>query len=513
MDLREPFSDVIAGLAASRLVPRRVIGRYSPFEMHLRTDFLTPDGAPYKWQEIQARLGRTAAHARAPGLVPVRYTWHKVYAMTGVPGAEAAHREWTFARGQAFGSVLLHSEVGPSRPDGGSDRPGAVPDQPQTGHLPADPGVDQPAAFDVCYPDLPKAPAVDLLLVLSWDVVTFEMICSQVATSTGLGETGVPADIDRLSGTWATLSFSDPAVNAVFQNSTMTAMKLGYGVIAGRPVASYGFRCLDCKLISGGRTAAQRGHSSYWGTLHVDMGTGDLVTGEFTEMIVALLVGMGSKPTAIQRRRRVSIRAEAAEYGWAPLHDTAGRSAGHFPVGATGSQIAGRSRPAEPGGSPPASNREPAALTDKALLDDAIGTVKNVEMYVRAHTDTLDYLPDGLGPLASMGFESLVGNSPHVQLRRLRALQAELMDWKCGDIGAASGVYAGISSYRMELEGIIAYCEMATSQIDRLRIRDPATVQTIRMRMTTLRDELGRLCAMIDRLEAAHAAAARGSTA
>src|SRR5205807_1328726 len=129
---------------------------------------------------------------------------------------------------QSFTSLLLHTEL--------DDVPAPMPD------------FDGPACstMDIAYPELPKSPAVDLLLMLSWDVVTFEMMATHLTTTPELREVGGRADLERMSGTWAELQFSDPGATALFKSARATARHLGYGRCAGRPSVVFTSTCLDC---------------------------------------------------------------------------------------------------------------------------------------------------------------------------------------------------------------------------------------------------------------------------
>jgi hypothetical protein len=87
------------------------------YQISMRNDFLTPRGTPYKWQEVTAAISRTVTGTAARTVVPVTYEWQHVSSRTGTssrsgkPDSSTESREWGFARGQSFRSVLLHTEV------------------------------------------------------------------------------------------------------------------------------------------------------------------------------------------------------------------------------------------------------------------------------------------------------------------------------------------------------------------------------------------------------------------
>lgn len=118
---------------------------------------------------------------------------------------------------------------------------------------------------EVRYPELPKSPAVDLLLVLSWDALLFEVMCTHLGTTSTLDRTGVAVNLERHSGTGGALQFSNPGTAAFFCNSQMSAIKQGHCVRGGRPTAVYTFDCLGCELTTRSGPTVQQGRSSYRG--------------------------------------------------------------------------------------------------------------------------------------------------------------------------------------------------------------------------------------------------------
>ena len=295
MTPRSALTDAVAGLSAPYVIGRRTIDPAAPsrFAATMRNDFMTPRGTPYKWQDMRGTLTRTVRADTTPTVAQACYTWEDVAARTGRNGASpeaVAWTDWKFARGQTFSTILLHSDVSG----------GYIADDEQAGW----------GMSDVRYPDLPKSPAVDLLLMLSWDVLLFEVLCTHLGTAPMLDRTGVTVDLDRHSGTGGELLFSSPDTSSYFRNNTMNAVKVGYCVRGGRPTGIYSFDCLDCELTTRAGPTVQKGRSSYWGSVQIDLFSGDLLTGEFTEVIVGTFADGNGKELPIYRRRLVRLQAE-----------------------------------------------------------------------------------------------------------------------------------------------------------------------------------------------------------
>jgi hypothetical protein len=431
-----------------RLPGRRVVDPTVDRRFHasMRNDFLTPRGTPYKWQEVTASVRRTVVGGGVPTVVPVRYGWERVAARTGDRHTATESREWTFARGQSFQSMLLHTEAGAT----------GMPE----------PTVDTPVALDVSYPRLPRSPAVDLLLMLSWDVVTFEMMCTHLITTPGLREVGGRAELERISGSWAQLRFSDPGAVAVFRNARATAELLGHGRFAGRPSAVYATRCLDCVLDVASGPMTQRGRSSYWVTVQVDLETGDLLCAEMTEMIVATLTGPDGRKVPVQKRRTVRMWVDNADEKATPT--AAGGAAG---------------------------TAEPADITA------ALGTAERVAEYVRWQIASLRYLPTGMADLALMGYRSVVGTDMAGTGAQVASLLAGLRAMADGEPGAEAAVRRAVPEHRRHLEGLLAFGQIAADGQTRFLAPDPTHHAATRERLAAAGHDLTALLALLEQLE------------
>ena len=345
----------------------------------MRNDFMTPRGTPYKWQDMRGTLTRAVRPGTTPTVAQACYTWADVAARTGKDGAAldgVPWTDWTFARGQSFSTILLHSDVSG----------GYVADDEQAGW----------GMTNVRYPDLPKSPAVDLLLMLSWDVLLFEMLCTHLGTAPMLDRTGVTIDLDRHSGTGGGLLFSSPHTSSYFRNNRMNAAKVGYCVRGGRPTAVYSFDCLDCELTTRAGQTVQKGRSSYWGSVQIDLFSGDLLAGEFTEVIVGTFADGSGKELPIYRRRLVRLVTEDG-----------GEPAPRPTIAASAVKAA-----------------------DPALVAEACDRAVRVYAKVRSMLGSLHDIPSEVAPLADIGFRSFVGTDYDGALANLAELRDALAAWE-----------------------------------------------------------------------------------
>jgi hypothetical protein len=310
---------------------------------------------------------------------------------------------------------------------------------------------------------------VDLLLMLSWDVVTFEMMCTHLITTPGLRDIGGRAELERISGSWAELQFSDPGAVAVFRNARATAEHLGYGRFAGRPSAVYTTRCLDCALDVRSGPITQRGRSSYWVTLQVDVETGDLLCADMTEMIVATVAGQDGRKVPVQKRRTVRMWVDGPD-------DDPGR-------------------PPTPSTAGPTSRAEP---TDVA---EAIHLTERAADYVGWQIASLRYLPEGMADLALMGYRSVVGTDMAGSSVQIASLLDGLRAVAAGVPGADAAVRPELPGHRRHLEGLLAFGQIAVDGQARLLVPDEANHAATRERLNAAGHDITALLAQLERLE------------
>lgn len=468
--------DAAAELATRHHAGRRVLDPTvaRPFHLIVRDEFLTPRGRVYKWQEVAAELDRVVLGGMAPTIAPLRFTWRTLRSHTGGLKQPAREREWTFARGQSFDAMLTSTELS-------APVPAAAPQ--------AELGTD---FVVIGYPGLPKSPAVDLLVLISWDVVTFELLCTQLVASPDLREAGAQAELDRISGTEAQFAFSDPGAVARFRNARTTAEHLGYGSAAGRPTAVYATRCLDCRLDVRSGPLTQRGRSSYWITLRHDLETRDLVSAQMTEIIVAVLADEDGREIPVHKRRTVRV--------WVPAPGEAAPEPSAAPEAAT----------AEKPRSQSSTSRKQSAETpgaanpvDADALGEAVRLASLICEHVAWQVGWLDHLPEAVSTLTLKGFRNLVGSELPEAHTQVSALRAELRAAMTAGSLLSGTLRATLPEHRRWLEGLIAFGQLAVEGNDRFGdLVDEATRTYIHERIGSLRTNLTGLLAILSRLEA-----------
>ena len=165
--------------------------------------------------------------------------------------------------------------------------------------------------IELDYASLPKAPAVNLLRVLSWDVITFDMFTSQLGTLAELNQLGATTEVTAMSNTLGQFDFPQYSPASFFKNGTLTATCVGYGVWKGKPCVIYEYSCgrseFDVHAEPEVASLKQQGSSFYSGKLWLDIESGDLAAGDMTETIIATVIRSDKKVVPVQKRRRVCV--------------------------------------------------------------------------------------------------------------------------------------------------------------------------------------------------------------
>lgn len=274
-------------------------GDRAAFHIAMQADYLTARGERTKFQHLEAEYTREVTDIMFDVVARTRYVWDRVL-FTSVTGTEEPQQiEWTFARGQRFRFVLLappaaqylSSDLAKRDPDGESVRKEIA---------------KREGLVEVAYADLPRTAAVDLLVMLSWDVVTFENLLSHLMAEPGLQRVGARCELGGLSGSSTQLGLSQYR-ETLFCNGTVTAEFQGYGRAAGRPCSIFTFEATPSQLQVGtdGGEVRQEGTSFYSGRLLLDVESGDVCAGHMVESVVAVTMQVSGKPKATNVRRHV----------------------------------------------------------------------------------------------------------------------------------------------------------------------------------------------------------------
>lgn len=425
------------------------------FSIAMHNSFLTTQGETYRWNRLVARYLRSANGPSAGTMAARSYAWETVTFEQGDAGS-AETIDWTFARGAQFRALLIGVE-GDMRIAPGSASSWR--------------GGPEVLSFDLAYATLPKAPAVNLLRLMSWDVVTFEMLTSQIGTLTDFARHGESRIIERLSNAWTRLDFAEYASTSSFKNGVLSATLLGYGVWHDQPCALYAFSCdcsrLDVHADPNVADLAQRGSSFYAGKLAINVENGDIVAGDMLETIIATQIQHG-KHLPVQKQRRVEL-AVAPASGDQDRHDTSDVS---------------RAWVTHPFADAPIAKLQP-------LCTQALQQSRSIEVFVAEHQLGFQSLPTSLQTLGAQGFQIMTGKTmseQHYMILELIAILKALIE---GTDPHADVVFrTHYASIRVALEGFALYLQLAPEEAVRMQLIAPDALDRLTSTMRAAEEQV-----------------------
>ncbi len=154
------------------------------------------------------------------------------------------------------------------------------------------------------YADLVNVPAVNLLSMLTWDVIMFEALGGAVALD-GPVDYESTGTIDALSHVQVDLGFQGCRPNhSLFQNGPLISSLLGFRVHGGRPAAVWeysGWGRLDVEKSRDG--IRQEGESYFVGKVVLDTDNGDLLRAEMLELLTSAVSRADGKLVPMHKRR------------------------------------------------------------------------------------------------------------------------------------------------------------------------------------------------------------------
>ena len=163
-----------------------------------------------------------------------------------------------------------------------------------------------------------KVPAVNLLTMLTWDVLMFEEL-NGIFVTRGAGRFGQLSSVDAMTDAHVHLNFQGYGTErSTFQNGEVLSTPLGVSLINGEPAVGVEFRGAGrLNVARSGDGAAQEGESYFFGKVHLDLGNADLVSGDMTELLTVAVKNRRGRLIPLQKRRFVRLaKLKDGSTGW-----------------------------------------------------------------------------------------------------------------------------------------------------------------------------------------------------
>jgi len=436
------------------------------YAIEMSIDHLTPKGKVCKREVLSARYVRTILDAVVEFVAPVKYVWEWVTFCYGQNPAAMKSVDWKFAKDQSFRSFFLLSNSGWEHP------------YPAESASTDDPVWEQ-ARIELDYASLPKAPAVNLLRLLSWDVLTFDMLTVQLGTLAELNRIGAATEVTTVSNTLAYFDFPQYSPSSFFRNGTLTATCVGYGVWKGKSCIVYEYQCgrseFDVHADPAVANLKQQGSSFYAGKLWLDVESGDLAAGDMTETIIATLIRSDKKAVPVQKRRRVCVeRLEETESSAERWDDRA-----------------------------VALQAESRGMDVKEAAQRALEFSPRLAQFVARNEKEFDDLSAALRTIARMGFQSLAGQSikdwEQTADNLTCLLEQIVLDAASQASKAFQEQYPGLQNLLVKF---VAYTRVALDESHRF-YNDPKILHEVAEMMQQGRADLNALISALDDLNEA----------
>lgn len=270
------------------------LGKEAQYLITMNNHYISPKGQVIKTQSLSAGYKKVFQTSLTPKSAVCTYTWGDVQFHSHKWNGDAVDSSWTFAKGETFSNLVTFPEKIKSIPK----------DKEYKGEI----GID--------YSHLASTPTVNLLYMLSWDVIGLEEMASHLArTSESISGVGQFTEVSTISDIRAYMQFGGCKDNSFFDNGQFEMAYLGLSMCNGHLGALYEYRCFGKLEVNNAKNKAnaqsQKGTSYYFGKVLVDIESGDLLRGDMIELVSGVTVNKEGKLVPQQKRRFVQLELAA----------------------------------------------------------------------------------------------------------------------------------------------------------------------------------------------------------
>lgn len=260
------------------------------YRFSMENDFVSPTGRVLRRQRFTADYTRRLVGALSARTALFGFTWTRVEfaAASADPSRTAAQApiRWSFAEGRTF---EYHRPF-------------------PTASVPGGGGADRAPEFRIgdWYADLARLPSVNLLVMATWDVITFEALAGTLACE-GLGEYGVRRPLSTMDDAQVHFDFKGFALeDSTFSSGAVVSHPTGLTLVGDTVCAGAAFQGVG-RLEVGDAVRSQQGESYFLGNCYLSTGEADLVSAEMTELLMVSMTNSSGKHVPMQKRRVVRV--------------------------------------------------------------------------------------------------------------------------------------------------------------------------------------------------------------
>lgn len=260
------------------------------FSITMDNDYLSHKGNIVKQQHLEAVFTRELENLLSESAAGFNYTWKNVSFSAQDKKNNQELMPWTFARGREFNHYKTFSK---------------------------DCFPGEALSVEDChqcnagswYDDLINVPAVNLLSMLTWDVIFFEELNSRVIAEK-LNKIGDKSLLSSMSNSYIQLSFKGcDYEHSFFKNGSVYVNFIGVSSFKEKPVCVYEYRSIGMLNVEKQKNESkQEGESFFLGKIYLNLQNGDLLFSELIELLTVSITNSQGKIVPMQKRRYVQLQ-------------------------------------------------------------------------------------------------------------------------------------------------------------------------------------------------------------
>jgi hypothetical protein len=260
------------------------------YSITMDNDYISHKGYLVKQQHLEGIFSRELENLLSESAAGFIYTWKGI----SYSGLDKKNKQelipWTFAKNREFRYYKTFSK-------------NCFPEKA------VDSGDCQSCNTGRWYNDLINVPAVNLLYMLTWDIIFFEELNSMII-SEGLEKIGAVSLMSSMSNSYVQLSFKGCNFeHSFFKNGNVHVNFLGVSSFKKKPVCIYEYKSIGALNVEKQkREIKQEGESFFLGKLYISLQNGDLLFSELIELLTVSITNSQGKIVPMQKRRYVQLQ-------------------------------------------------------------------------------------------------------------------------------------------------------------------------------------------------------------
>lgn len=264
------------------------------YHIVMDNNYISSKGSVIKSQQLTASYNKDNSRSLTSKSAICTYTWNDVNFQSHNKNNESVSTSLSFAKGQKFSNLIIYPDAIIEEEDFTSDKGIKL-------------GID--------YSNFASLPSVNLLYMLSWDVIGLEEMATFITKySEYFNGVGQFKDIKTISDISVYPKFLGSMKDSFFRNGKFEAAYVGISTWKEHLGILFEYRCLGHLEVTDSKqnenVNSQIGSSYYFGKLLIDTNTGSLLKGDMVELITGVIINKKNKKIPQHKRRFVLLELD-----------------------------------------------------------------------------------------------------------------------------------------------------------------------------------------------------------